>query len=113
MPIYMHYPNQADMEIPLLKALIKRGGAIWFSVKGDELEEELGDLFNLTEEQREYSSPENNAKGHRKWRNHIQYVRFKLVEKGEIDNSVRDRWAVTVAGYRRVGATPPEGAPNR
>lgn len=103
----MNYPNQEDMEIPLLNALIKRGGEIWFSLDGDELEEELGDEFHLTQEQREFSPPEINAKGHRKWRNHIQYVRLKLVDKGELDNSKRDKWRVTELGYRRAGKTPP------
>lgn len=97
------YPNQEDMEVPLLEAIVGRGGTVCFSEDGDELEQELGDLYHLPEELRNYSSPEIQAKGHRKWRNHIQYVRLKLVSKGEIDNSVRDVWRVSEAGYQRLG----------
>ncbi len=101
------YPNQQDMEVPLLEAIVRQGGQIWFSDYGDDLEEELADRYHLSKELRDYSSPEIYAKGHRKWRNHIQYVRLKLVEKGELNNSVRDLWRVTEAGYRCLGLPHP------
>ena len=113
MPNHMHYPNQTDMEVPLLRALVKRGGSVWFSFKGDELEEELADEFHLSEEELNFASPEINSKGHRKWRSVIQYVRWALVKKGEIDKSVRDRWTVTRSGYRRLHMKPPPSAPNK
>jgi hypothetical protein len=55
------------------------------------------------------SRTEINAKGHRKWRNTIQFVRLKLVNRGEIDNSTRDLWKVTDDGYRRLGLLRPTG----
>jgi hypothetical protein len=105
--MFDNYPNQEEMEVPLLESIISRGGQIWFSIKGNELEEELANHYSLSQEMRDYSSLEINAKGHRKWRNHIQYVRLRLVKKGQIDNSTRDLWRVTEAGYDRLGLHPP------
>jgi hypothetical protein len=84
------YPTQEAMFIPLLSALAKRGGEIWFSTQGAEIEEELADHFSLTQEERRATSPNINAKGRRVWRNHIQYARAKLVRDGYVDNSIRD-----------------------
>jgi hypothetical protein len=101
--MFESYPNQEEMEPLLLEFIVSRGGEIWFSDMGDELELELADHYNLSQEMREYSSPAFNSKGHRRWRNHIQYVKLKLVAKGEIDSKVRDLWRVTEAGYSRLG----------
>ena len=95
------------MEVPLLQAIVHRGGSIWFSEDGDDLEEELADHFDLSQNLREYASPEINAKGHRKWPNIIQFVRLELVDRGELDNSTRDLWLVTEEGYRRLGMPGP------
>jgi len=96
------YPNQGDMEVPLLKAIVNRGGQVRFSIDGDALKKELADYYQLSQEERKYTSPKINAKGHRRWRNHIQYVRLKLQKKGEIDNDIRDLWRVTEKGYQRL-----------
>jgi len=36
-----------------------------------------------------------------------QFVRDRLVKKGEIDNWVHGRWTVTAKGYQRVGMKKP------
>lgn len=96
------YPNQDKMGDPLLRAIATRGGSLWFSIQGEELEEELANVFNLSHEARWFTSPEINAKGNRKWRSHIQYARLKLVVSGDLNNSVRDLWMITEQGRRRV-----------
>lgn len=100
------FPKYTELELPLLQAVIDRGGSIWFSLAGDELEDELADYFDLSTELREYSSPTINAKGHRKWRNMIQYARRRLVDRGSLDNSSHDRWGVTEIGYSELGVKP-------
>jgi predicted HNH restriction endonuclease len=100
------YPSQTEMELPLLKILLKHGGKIYFSKQGDEVAGDLADHFGLTQEQRDYASTEINSKGRNYWRNHIQFVRRKLVEKGFIDNLIRNLWSITDAGRRRVEDDP-------
>ncbi|CAN5136919.1 hypothetical protein BH11PLA2_BH11PLA2_23050 [soil metagenome] len=101
------YPNQDDMGDPLLKFIIDHGGEIWFSDKGEALEEELANHYRLSQDLRRQTSEKVNAKGRRVWRNHIQYARAKLVNRGYVDSSVRDLWRETDSGYRKVGLTPP------
>jgi len=98
-----NYPTQSEICIPLLRAIERRGGEISFSRDGTEIERELADHFGLTEAQRLATDPKRNSKGKRIWRNDIQYARLKLVECGEMDKSVRDRWKLTEAGRSRIG----------
>ena len=99
------FPTQEALFSPLLMAIAERGGDIDFSLDGLELEVQLADRFNLTEEQRHATSERVNAKGKREWRNHIQWARMKLVELGYIDNSVRSHWTITDAGLRHIALT--------
>ena len=103
-----NFPKYGEIEKPLLLSIIKRGGSIYFSIHGDEIEDELADHFDLSDNLRELASDKINAKGNRKWRNMIQYARRSLVDEGYIDNKVRDRWKVTPLGYSSVGKEPPK-----
>jgi len=92
------------MHMSLLCTIAHRGGQIWFSRDGEWLENMLADHFGLTREQREYADPRwYRSKGSRAWRNDIQWVRKQLVDDGLIDNSVRDLWKLTDAGWRAIG----------
>ena len=99
-PDTFDYPSQNRMEEPLLRLLIGKGGSVWFSVCGDEIAVALADHFGLSKEQRARTSQRNNAKGHSRWRNHIQQVRRKIVDKGEMlkptvgGDCRKDKWAV-------------------
>jgi Mrr restriction endonuclease-like protein len=104
LPYVQHY---ADLETPLLRAIAKRGGAIWFSTQGGEIEVELADHFKLPQELRDLTDPEVNSEGHRVWRVMIQYARRKLVERGDLDMPERDRWRMTAQGYEWIGQVPP------
>jgi hypothetical protein len=104
------YPTQTAMEEPLLRAMLRRGGDIWFSIDGIELEIELAEELHVSDENRDFKD-DSLPSPHRKWRNHIQWVRKKLVEKGEIKNNTeKDHWSVSDDGYRRLGLMPPRVA---
>src|SRR5262249_55747903 len=79
------------------------GGSIRFSEQGRFLE-----TFGLSEWEKDFAAYNYNSKGHRKWRNHIQFVRDQLVKKGDLDNSERDVWRVIVNGHQRIGHPQPK-----
>ncbi len=81
------------------------GGSINFSRKGREIEVPLAEEVGLSDEARDFSAPNYHSEGNRKWRNHIQFVRDRLVKSGDLSNAVRNYWTVTDSGYRRVGLT--------
>lgn len=96
-------PQRSEIQEPLLRAIILLGGSIVFSEQGRGLEISLANEFGLPDAVRDFAAPRYNSQGHRKWRNHLQFVKDELVNLGQIDASVRDTWRVTDAGYRRVG----------
>ena len=112
MPYEPSYPHRDDMELPLLKALLQLRGSVCFSVRGRQIEDILADHFKLSKEDREFASPNYHSEGNRKWRNHIQFVRAQLVEKGQLDNSRHGYWTISVKGYNRLGVPPPPNAPD-
>jgi hypothetical protein len=98
-----HLPNRADLEEDLIRVLVKMGGSIKFSIKGRQIEIELADRVGLSDEARDFASPNYHSEGNRKWRNHIQFVRDQLVKKKHLDNSRHGYWTVSAAGYKRIG----------
>lgn len=106
-PLYDRYCSYADLEIPLLEAVARRGGAIWFSQDGCLIEHEIAEHFRLPEELRDLTDPEVNSEGHRVWRMMIQQARRRLVHNGEMEMPQRDRWQMTAAGYDRIGVPMP------
>jgi restriction system protein len=99
----MPIPKQADVEIPLLRALAEAGG----SAKPKDLYPRVAAQFpDLTVEEQELrleSSPTT-----RKWTNLVQWVRQHLVEAGQIDGSTRGVWKLTDSGRARLtGPTSP------
>jgi Mrr N-terminal domain len=96
-------PNRADLEEDLLEILAHMGGSVNFSVRGRQIEIELAKLVGLSDEVRDFASPNYHSQGNRKWRNHIQFVRDLLVKKKHLDNSRYNHWTITAAGYKRIG----------
>src|SRR4051812_33205878 len=96
-------PKRSAIEEPLLKEIIRLGGSIIFSKQGRHLETVLATEFGLSDEVRDFQAPNYHSKGHRKWRNHIQFVRDDLAKKRQINDSVDDIWSVTDLGYERLG----------
>ncbi len=92
-------PPQHEVEVPLLRAILKRGGEIKMRNQGEEIDNELADAFQLTEEQRTA------CLANRKetlWSNRIRWTRLGLVKKGDLDGSRRGIWALTEQGKRRA-----------
>src|SRR5688572_17999411 len=87
------------MEIPLLLAILRRGGQITFSRDGIDIEDELAELYELTQDQREEMLVNPKA---RRWRNHLQWVRAKLRERGDLEEAGRDVWRVSSQGRART-----------
>ena len=112
MPYEPHFPNRDDIELPLLRALHELRGSIKFSIRGRQLEIMLASHFKLTDEERDFASPNYHSEGNRKWRNHLQFVRDQLVKKGQLSNARHGYWTITEAGYKRLGVPAPSGAPN-
>ena len=88
-------PKQKDIEVPLLEVLVKLGGQgkpkeIYPLVT--EKFPEIGDA-DLTE-----TVPS----GGNKWTNRIQWVRQKLIDKGEVYSPSRGIWAITDKGRKRL-----------
>lgn len=102
-----HLPNRALIEEPLLKALIQLGGEIDFATQGRTLEIMLAKEFKLSDAIRDFDALNYNSKDHRKWRNHLQFVRDDLVKKGHLFHEPHGKWGVTDAGYKRVGMQRP------
>jgi 5-methylcytosine-specific restriction protein A len=97
------YPTQADIMIPLLRAIANRGGQIVFSEVGDEIQDELADYFDLSDAERFETRENINIKGKRVWRLNIQWARKKCIAKKWLDGSIRDVWSLTDAGRRVIG----------
>lgn len=91
----MTLPKQADVEIPLLEEIEKAGG----SAKPKDLYPRVTEHFpDITPEDRLARI----ASGHLTWSNRIQWVRQELLNKGELDGSVRNVWAITERGRKRL-----------
>src|SRR5688572_29886194 len=98
-------PTQSEVEAPLLKALLKLGGqakpraiypvvtSLFPSITPDDLAETVSD-------------------GHSKWHNRIQWVRQRLVDRGEMESGW-GLWRITEKGKARLAghAQATNGAP--
>lgn len=94
----MSFPKQSEIELPLLKLLHQLGG----KAEPKELYPKLQESFpGITEDDVAARLPSSPSTF--RWHNLVQWSRQKLVEKGEIDGSMRGVWKLTSRG--RVRAT--------
>lgn len=94
-----------DIERPLLKELLRRGGSSRPSDErdGKTIYESLGEHFGLTKEDYEAEVIEPTSGAHRsKWENMVRWARRKLFDRGYIDNSVHGCWTLTPEGEREA-----------
>ena len=89
----MSFPKQAELEIPLLQALLDNGGSAEPKTVYPKVEACFPDLTPEDQEQHPENSP-----AVRKWWNLVQWARQRLVQSGEIDGSTRGVWKLTDAG---------------
>ncbi|WP_054974959.1 restriction endonuclease [Paenibacillus sp. A3] len=91
----MTMPSQTEIEIPLLRVLESLGG----KGKPKEIYQRVTTLFpELTPDELE----EKIESGGNKWTNRIQWVRMKLITKGDVYSPKRGVWAITEQGRNRI-----------
>lgn len=93
----MTLPRQKDVEIPLLEEIENAGGKaepqqVYPRVAGHFPQITDTDLKERLES------------GHNTWTNRVQWVRQLLVNKGQLDGSVRGVWSITELGRGRLEA---------
>lgn len=87
---------EEEYELPILRALDHLGGRVPTSEVIAQVEKEMGE--RLTEVEREELSS-----GGIRWQNRVQFVRLKLIKKGEmVDGSPRGIWEISPAGRDRI-----------
>ncbi len=97
-------PQQRDIDVPLLRALVRLGGA----APARSVYEEVEKFFpQLTDADRSEALPS----GGSRWTNRIQWVRQALVDRGELTSAGRGIWAITEKGRARLQREP-EGLPD-
>lgn len=99
-PVAPKLPTQHELEVPLLRAILKRGGEIKMRNQGEEIDNELADAFQLTDAQRTAHLANRTETV---WSNRIRWTRMALVKKGDLDGSRRGIWALTEQGRKRAG----------
>jgi len=103
----MALPKQKEIEVPLLRSIDAMGG----EAKPQELYPKITANFPQITEY-ELRAPTADGIGN-KWLNRIQWVRQKLVSKGELERYPRGIWRITAKGRERLSAEGPlpKGAP--
>lgn len=91
----MMFPKQKDIEVPLLRAIIDKGG---YAKPKDIYPLVTKEFKCLTKEDLEIRLP----RGDNKWKNTIQWVRQVLVSKGELSKKEKGIWKITQLGIERV-----------
>jgi restriction system protein len=100
----MAFPKQYEIEIPLLKTIEELGG----SGKTTDIYPRVTKYFpQLTEEDLIAKLP--SSPSTYKWQNLVQWCRQGLVDKGEIDGSIRGVWKITPKGREHLKAKSPSG----
>jgi len=103
----MPYPKQSDVEVPLLRALEQLGGQAAPQALYPLVAQQFPDLTLEEQQERMESAP-----AARKWWNLVRWVRQSLVQRGEIDGSIRDVWKITESGRSRLTGEGPIAAPS-
>jgi hypothetical protein len=88
--------SETEYEVPMLKIIAEHGGRAPAREVLDELETRLGDRLTEVDKQ-ELSS------GNVRWRNRAQFVRLRLVERGDmVKDSPRGVWEISLQGQKRI-----------
>jgi 5-methylcytosine-specific restriction enzyme A len=92
-------PKYADVELPLLRELVRRGGAAKprdLDGQGRTVYHALADQFNLSEADRVKATTE--TEGRPKWENMVRWARQKLLDRGLLIGSRHGLWQVSDDG---------------
>ena len=91
----MPFPSQRELEVPLLQVLDELGG----EALPRDIYPKLAERYpQLTEQDLQ----ERMESGNVRWANHVQWVRERLKQNGELDGSVPGVWKLTEAGRARL-----------
>lgn len=94
----MLLPPERNIRLPLLKVLDENGGQL---PMGDAISRVTQKYFpELTDE----AKTSRLDSGQLRWQNRVEWARFKLIQSGEIDGSVRGVWRMTPKGKERLQA---------
>src|SRR5262245_37819077 len=97
-------PSQAQVRIPLLRALFELGG----HARPKDIYPRVTAMFpQLTEE----VLAETVKHGERKWLNRIQWTRQPLITSGDLERPTRGIWAITEEGSKRLKLLSQSGNP--
>ena len=97
----MAIPSEKYIEVPLLKEIEAAGGEVRPSELYDKVARHFPQLTSADQKARHPRS------GLLIWSNRVQWARQHLVNKGQIDASVRGIWKITERGRARLGVVPP------
>lgn len=92
-------PLQTQIEGPLLREILERGGSIDTRTQLEDVANALATKFSLTDQQK---TAQTKDKKTTVWKNRIQWVRQDLIKKGDLDGSERGVWKITARGRARV-----------
>jgi hypothetical protein len=86
------------VEIPLLRAILRRGGTMDIRTQRQEIDRELAEELHVGQETR------SGADLARAWSNRVAGVRARLLHTGDLRHSQRGIWKLTEQGRRRAQA---------
>jgi hypothetical protein len=87
---------EEEYELPILRALEHLGGRVPTSEVVAQVEKEIGPRLTAVDRE-ELSS------GGIRWQNRVQFVRLKLINKGDmVEGSPRGIWEISPAGRERI-----------
>jgi MoxR-like ATPase len=95
MPLQVSGIPRTVYELPLLKSIVKLGGAVKL---GEKLYDTVAEVMGFAGMEMEYDP----VRGRYKWRYDLPWVATKLREQGEMDGSKRGIWKITEKGRQRV-----------
>ena len=91
----MALPKQTEIEMPLLEVLVEMGG----KGKAKDVYPRVRKKFpSITEEDLQITL----ASGGNKWTNSIQWIRQRLIDKGEMSTPSWGTWQITAKGRKRL-----------
>lgn len=94
------FPSYEDIELPLLRELIRRGGSSRPSDRdsaGRTVYDVLADVFHLTQAEREEEFMDD-GKPRFRWENMVRWAKRKLKDHGYLDAPEYGQWEVTPQG---------------
>lgn len=95
----MAYPKQSEIELPLLRVIAELGG----EAKTRDTYPKVAQYFpELTED--DVKRKVENYPSTNKWHNKVQWARQALINKGQLDGSIRGLWKITAQGMARIEA---------